>query len=1049
MFPSAWRGLLFAFLVVLKTAQGATITTNVEDCGCGFYDENADLYFTDSTIVYFNESSSIPSDFVVEEFEHRYDRGWNNMYRMGAAVDNVQITRDVTAKNLTSLELSCHPPEKEHLVVGSSIRTSRQDIFFGSFRTTLRPARQWSLGSVISMNLVHNQTESWQIDVMNTDNRNQSWVDMLMRGQFANTWLGRNFTNLTAEGLNPWMYTEYRVDWTRDSINYYIGDVLRTSYNTSVNSSIPSTPAPLKFQHWSTGNKYTSQGPPISTNLANIGYTRLFFNSSTWNETTRTAYDQRCSTQKACNMNDLSLRGSSHFEPESLDPWKQYQPPYRIRWAPLIIDIVFAAVFLVLTGKTLWRRFTWHKLMIFLGVHERDPPKPRSFDAPPPSTASMDRDSQTNRDSADTGSNSPVSHNNEHPNIHRNESFNTLPPYKGSQTPLPQYQSPAVSRRPSLSNMAGNSFAYPVSINGTIQVESSRVTSRAASRAPSLHTGSIVDYSTTPGQEVQATGVTKVEDNSEKNKEVVKTEAVPVAKDEQTKPGEAGKDGKPAAGAAAASAKPPRVDYLAGFISISALLVTVNHFGLTYFGAVIMPGNSPHYQSETIARKTFATYFLDPLWIGPFLMISTRFLSSNYIRTGKLDNMAQKIVARPFRLLTPVASIAFLEYFLMDAGALNWLEYLPSVTWSDWPFTAITLNPGTFISEIIQLAFLIPNAAPMITTNYSTGVLWTIPVQLQGAWQTLLGLIMIRQIKTPWKRFSFYFFCTIMHWYALSWGSYYYVGILLADLDLTYKYKQKWLYPRPWLYWPVLILMACTAIGAFSIDLVTQHNGINYAQIEYGWHPDPKTGNSLAQENSAPYPDYFIPRLNAFLATITMQGVVEISPTLQKMLSVKVLQWLFPHIFSIYLIHGFVMWSVGSWAMISMFSHGYPYWLCTLVTAIVCYGTLFAVLPILTPPIEALGKGFTQRLWQFASSEPVERKPTTYPFGEEFLTTRDQLENSSKPGSLNGVSPSPAPSSSGGVTVVNEKDVSGKGKEVDLTVRELKNGRIMEHVNEF
>lgn len=1043
MFPPAWRGLLFTLLVVLKTAQAAKTpapTTDVDSCACGFYDETADLYFTDSTIVYFNESSSIPPDFVVEEFEHRYDRGWNNMYRMGAARDNVNITKDFVPP-FKSLELICDPPDHEHLVVGSSVRTARQDVFFGSFRATLRPPRNNSQGSAISMNLVHNQTESWQLDVMKTDNSSQAWVDMLMQGQFANTWLGTNFTNLTDEGLNPWHYLEYRVDWTRDSLNYYINDVLRMSYNTSVNSSIPSTPAPLKFQHWSTGNKYTSQGPPTFKSLANVGYTRLFYNSSTWNDTTRAAYDQRCSIQKACNMNDVSLRGSSPFEPQSLEPWKQYHAPYKIRWAPLIIDIIFAAVFVTLTGKTLWRRFTWHKFMVFLGIHKRDAPEPRSLETPPRSTISLDRNL---RDSADGGSNSPTLLINGQSDLPRNESYNTLPPYKGAQTPLPQYQSPAVSRRPSLTNMVGNSFSYPASLNGTVQGESSRVASRAASRTPSLQALPVVDYSSTPSREVQSSGVMQVEDSSEKNKE-----AVPPAKDGQTKPGETSKDGKPVPGAAAAtaSARPPRVDYLAGFISISALLVTVNHFGLTYFGAVIMPGNSPHYHSETVARKTFATYFLDPLWIGPFLMISTRFLTSNYIRTGKLDNMAQKIVARPFRLLTPVASIAFLEYFLMDAGALNWLEYLPSVTWSDWPFTAIASNPGTFISEIIQLAFLIPNAAPMITNNYCTGVLWTIPVQLQGAWQTLLGLIMIRQIKTPWKRFSFYFFCTVMHWYALSWGSYYYVGILLADLDITYKYKQKWLYPRPWLYWPILILMACTAIAAFSLDLITQHNGVNYAQIEYGWHPDPKTGQALYQTDSDGYPDYFIPRLNAFLATITMQGVVEISPTLQKILSVKMLQWLFPHVFSIYLIHGFIMWSVGSWTMISMFSHGYPYWVCTLITAIVCYGTLFAVLPLLTPPIEALGKGFTQRLWQFASTEPVERKPTTYPFGEEFLTTRDQLQDSSKPGSLNDGSHSS--SSSGRVTFVNEKDVSGKGKEAESTVRELKKGRMMENINEF
>ncbi|OKL55829.1 hypothetical protein UA08_08826 [Talaromyces atroroseus] len=1042
MLSSAWPGLLCVLLVALTPAhaQSSLEYTDVQSCSCGFYDEAADLLFTESTIVYFNETgTTIPSDYVVEEFAHHYDTGWNNMYRKGASVENVKIVNDTTARNLTSLQMACEPSDHEHLVVGSSIRTARQDIFFGSFRSTLRPARSWTRGSVISMFLAHNTTESWQVDVMNTDNSSQAWVDMLMQGEFANTWFGANFTNLTEEGMEPWYYTEYRVDWTREGLNYSIGGDLKMSFNKSVNSSIPSTPAPLHFQHWSLGNKYTSQGPPDIVNLANIGYTRLFFNSSTWNDTHRQAFDDRCSIQDACRMDDNTLRGNSSFPPQSLEPWKQYQPPYRIKWVPLIMDIVCGAIFIALTTKTLWRRFTWHKFLVFLGLRKEQQPEPRSS-SHPESTVSTDGISDNAR--GYSGDTTPP-HISGGANIPRNESYNTLPPYRGSQTPLPQYQSPSASRRPSLSNIAGHNSNFPASLNGTVQGESSRAASRAASlyAVPQLEQSShasaqmdssnistevtTVSESAVNGTRVEYTTETRTEGQTE-----VRTETVDAATEKQ-EAAKAGKDAKNAKPAAAASAKPPRVDYLAGFISISSLLVTANHFGLTYFNAVIEPGSSPHYHSETVARKTFATYFLDPLWIGPFLMISTRFLTSNYIRTGNLNNMAQKIVARPFRLLTPVASIALLEYFFMDAGALNWLESLPSVTWSDWPFVAIPANPGIYVSEILQLAFLIPNAAPMITNNYCTGVLWTIPVQLQGAWQTLLGLIMIRQIKNPWKRFGFYLFCTIMHWYALSWGSYYYVGIMLADLDITYKYKQ-WVQPRAWAYWPLLILLICVALGGFTIDLVTQHTGVNYAQVEYGWHPDKLTGLSLTQADADSYPDYFVPRLNAFLATISMQAVVEICPTLQKVLSVKILQWLFPHIFSIYLIHGFIIWSVGSWTMLSMWSKGYPYWLCTLITAITSYGTLFASLPLLTPPIEALGKGFTVRLWQFASTEPVPRKPTTYPFGKELFTRRSELRDSSS-------SPSFDESS-----VTNEK-----GKQSQTHVKELKSGKVMEHINEF
>ncbi|KAH8703968.1 hypothetical protein BGW36DRAFT_370318 [Talaromyces proteolyticus] len=1005
-----YQALLSGLLVLAPTvqAQRSSIQTkDVGNCSCGYYDDEAKILFTESSIVYFNESSGIPTDFVVEEFAHRYDRGWNSLYRQGASINNVQIANDSTARNLTSLQMSCDPSDDEHLVVGSSIRTARQDIFFGSFRSSLRPARSWQRGSVISMSLTYNQTESWEIDVMNTDNNTQAWVSMLMQGQFPNTWLGANFTNLTLEGFQPWFYEEYRVDWTRDSLNYYIGGVLQKSYNTSVNSSIPATPAPLHFQHWSLGNKYSSQGPPLSTNQANIGWTRLFFNSSAMTDDEHAAFNARCSIQDACLMSDNSLRGASAYGPESAEPWTQSQPPYEIKWVPLIIDIIFAAAFIVLTSKTLWRRFSWHKLLVLLGVRKREEPKPKSFSADEPSvkkekekSLSLDGSETSHSQDGDNGSTLP-----------RNASYNTLnlPPYKGTQTPAPQYQTPAASRRPSLSNMTQNSFNGPFGTTNVTQGESSR----AASRAPSIH--GVGSSEPTSPQSTAQVAIPEANDSNETQPKAAETKPA-------EKAAAVGKDGNPAAG----SARPPRIDYLAGFISISCLLVTANHFGLTYFGGVISPDTDTHYYSEVIARKSFATYFLDPLWIGPFLMISTRFLTSNYIRTGKLDNMAQKVVARPFRLLTPVASIAFLIYFLMDSGAVNWLEYLPSVTWSFWPFTTVAPNPGVYISEILQLAFLIPNAAPMITNNYCTGSLWTIPVQLQGAWQTLLALIMIRECKTPWKRFVFYFFCTAMHWYAHSWGSYYYAGVLLADLDLTFKYK-KWIQPKWYIYWPYLIFFSCVAIGGFTIDMVAVHTGVQYAAIEYGWHPDPYTGLSIGQAQPLSYPDYFIPRLNALLSTVAMQMVVEICPTIQKAFSIKIFQWLFPHIFSVYLIHGFIFWSVGSWAMVSLFSYGLPYWLCTLLTAIVSYGTLFASLPLLTPPIEALGKSFTMRLWEHASQEPVAKKPTTYPFGEEFLTMRGQQKSPS----YSFDTPS---SPSGTMTPII---VSEKGKEVYTSSREL------------
>jgi len=219
---------------------------------------------------------------------------------------------------------------------------------------------------------------------------------------------------------------------------------------------------------------------------------------------------------------------------------------------------------------------------------------------------------------------------------------------------------------------------------------------------------------------------------------------------------------------------------------------------------------------------------------------------------------------------------------------------------------------------------------------------------------------------------------------------------MLADLDLTYKYK-KWLHPRPLVYYPLLWALIVIALAGFAVDLSFQWTDDAFATWEYGWHPDTKSGLSISQAGDAVYPDYFIPRLNALLSTVSMQAIVEISPALQKVLSHKILQLIFPHIFTIYLIHGFIFWSIGSWAMCTLFEYGLPYWLCCLLVAIICYGTLFASLPILTPPVEAVGKSFTLRLWENASQEPVPRKPTTFPFGPELLRRNQDLSESVRP----------------------------------------------------
>ena len=132
-------------------------------------------------------------------------------------------------------------------------------------------------------------------------------------------------------------------------------------------------------------------------------------------------------------------------------------------------------------------------------------------------------------------------------------------------------------------------------------------------------------------------------------------------------------------------------------------------------GKLIQPRGYRHYSSDSnpflleleSGSSTPAPEATPPLPTIPGALSLTASSSNGiYLRPGKLDNMTQKIVPRPFRLLTPVASIAMFEH-LMDAGALNWLECLPSVTLFSWIFTTITTNHGT-LARLFNLLITVP-----------------------------------------------------------------------------------------------------------------------------------------------------------------------------------------------------------------------------------------------------------------------------------------------------------------------------------------------------
>ena len=1028
-----------SIVALLGLAAMVASSTDVSGCSCGFYDAEQGNLWTDSIVVYFNESNSIPEEiFWREDWRNTYEQGWNAQFITGSATNNSWVGNSTSPSASKSLQLFLSPSTPQHMVVGGGIRTQRQDIQYGSFRAMMKGPAKYAGGSALSMQLAYNLTQQISLNLMNTDLPETAWITTLMNHEFPNHYLGVNYTNISNPDFganpiaNPWGYNNMRIDWTPKVVNYWLGNNLSRSVSGSCDdgSDRPTTPSPLTLKHYSDGNEYAMGGPPMfNESEANVLYLRAFFNTSSLSGDELQQFNSRCNIKSACSTDDLELRGSTPYPDSATQYWHQTDGSYTMRWPAVGIGSLALLVSVLTLLNIIIRRIVL-------------PPQPKKHE--PASSSNESEDSNSTRDDDFTsGGTTPLA-------LHRSPMASGFitPATSGARTMVPgtpvnltrpssvrDMDPPPLPRHLRDLSMAGPSNAgtpqnltRPSSVRGESEytlprpesydtfdkVRFSEMTVGEVPPSPGAMSGVATPFSPTvpatpfspsfvgarnlsflgkPAEGVTYGPAVPVGDTG--NEEIVRDGVVVEnngkGKNVAVSSSAAPKDATPGRG------KPTtqRVDYLAGLLAVCSTFVSVTHFMLTFLPATIMPGSFAHYPSEIIARKTVGWFFFNELWVVLFFTTSSRFLTTKYLRTGDLQVIAEKVTGRTFRLMIPIIGVIILEYFLMDVGATDWLQYLASVTWSTWPYTVVYNSFGSFISETLELIYLIPNAQPAITFNYCTGVLWTIPVQLEGSWQAMLGVIVFREIKTPWKRFGYYFVVLFLHWYARSWGSFFVAGLCMADMDVTYKYR-KWLYARPWVYYPALNLVILLALAGLGNDLVSNWTGVNFQIIEDGWHIDKPTGLAMIQAGTSGFPPYYIPKLNGLVFAVCAQLLVEWSAWFQKAISLKIILWLFPHIFTIYLFHGFIFWSVGSAVCIQLSSAGVPYWANMLITAIVTYTVLYASLPIITPVVEALGKTVTNSIWASASEEPPPKRRTLYPFPDDLFTARN-TENPIEP----------------------------------------------------
>lgn len=967
----------------------------------------------------------------------------SSVYKVGAKPDNVEITNDTAIwPHVQSLQLRTDPTTSNHVVNGGSLQSVRRDIQYGSFRAAMRGAAKYTGGTALSLMLRFNSSEAINMDMMNMDDPTDARISYLVNGEWPADNTVTNYTVLEADGLEPWNdYTNVRVDWSDSAVAFWIAGN-QTRNVTKHDRSLPRAGQPLYLRTWSTSDPYYMDGPPgVNGTRSHVLYVRSFFNSSVMTNEEHHAFDKRCGKAEYCSTDDMSLRGSTAYQHASVKKWKQNEHRGRIRENAGIVAACCSSFGVFALINVFFRRTPWSAFILLLGRgRHKKTPKITS------DSTSDFAHSRTKADySGDTtpGTQTPAPTTGVHT------------PRSGYQTPLPAYETPPpwpmadgtfrsmsmaslqrvplpvlasqpIDEKAELGAASNNSdkkdFANPDGIEGAPgAVEAPKapealeaLEARKGHEAPE---GPQADPTPDASQDMLPTSPFS-------DAHVLKDSIEPVSQTPLTTtekgqhlavtvaPG-TGKD-EAAAVVPDAQAKPAptkRIDYLAGLVAVACLGVTLHHFCQTFWPWIVEGyGPGAHYvEAEKWFKIFLGSYLLTQLWIGPFFLTATRFLTTNYLKNGNLEDIAKKELRRAPRLFVPIIIISLLEYFLISMDLTASLEWLPSVSWSTWPYVSAQDNFGIYLNNLIELAYLMPNAIPEVVTHYCIGVLWTVPVQLQFTYVVLTAAVMIRDIKNPWKRFGFYTIMILTGWYAKvsdglmlftcfvnadriqSWSACHWCGLVLADLEATYKWRQ-YLQKRPIALYAVMSVAFLGAAGAPLIAIFNQT--WSFSTAENGVHPDFPTGRPIMEVDPA-YPDYNEPTLAILIFSIGLQILVELSTCFQWFLSLKVILWLHPHIMTVYLTHGFVMWTWGAWCAIALNDAGVPYWGNLLVTLVTTYAIIFLLATILTPLIEFPTQALMRNLDRWTKDEPVPKRSTIAPFNKSLVVNRQVTEHAS------------------------------------------------------
>ncbi|KAI3476254.1 hypothetical protein L1887_62172 [Cichorium endivia] len=387
-----------------------------------------------------------------------------------------------------------------------------------------------------------------------------------------------------------------------------------------------------------------------------------------------------------------------------------------------------------------------------------------------------------------------------------------------------------------------------------------------------------------------------------------------------------------------------RIDYLDGMRGFACFLVSFHHFMLIYYFGITTP-NAPHHYPR------FEFWFRS--LIGPIVV-------NQGLKLGIFFML-------PSRTMT-------------NRGCPR----LASRTWSTWSYWQNFDNVMVFLDAFISLWWSSPPVQPALVTGYATGVLWTIPVIVQGTWTCMICALIAHEIKNAYKRFSFYALCIGLSWYANTWDLFFMAGLVVADLDSKLNYQAR---AKKGLPHRSGLLATCSAsageggqaagarpgvcLGALPgrldsavplADPWLSWSGIRQQGVRAASGLVARAAACVGGEREHQLHGSACGVVGAVVFVLPADGSVGSAARLLPAACVVVHRS--PRVLPVFLMHGVVWWTWSAWLCLTMLAAGAPYWATILVVFVTSYAMLMLVAECFTATFDYWGGLISKAVWR-------------------------------------------------------------------------------------